>query len=139
MKRDRIILTLLILGLFFIIGCSSSSYPKDVTDKLANCLAEKEVKEYGAFWCPNCAKQEKMFGKSNFILKEKEVYIECDPRCDVAKEELPAACRGIKAKTSLCLEKKVEKYPTWEFKDGTRIVGVQPLETIAQKAGCAFA
>ena len=75
---------LLVLALIFITACSSSQYSKESLDSLANCLADKNVKEYGAFWCPNCAKQEKMFGSGYNILKERGVYVECDPRCDVA-------------------------------------------------------
>ena len=114
---------ILIIALFFIAGCSSVDYTKNSLDKLANCLAEKNVKEYGAFWCPNCAKQQKMFGSSYDILIEKNVYVECD-------------ARGKNPQSQLCLDKNVQKYPDWEFPNGERIVGVQNLEILAEKAGC---
>lgn len=123
MKKGIKILGL--LALVFIAACSSSQYPQEKVDGLANCLAEKGVKEYGAFWCPNCAEQKKMFGKSYEILMTRDVYIECDPR-------------GEKEQAELCLEKKVEKYPTWEFPSGEVIVGVMPFEELAQKAGCSW-
>ncbi len=126
----------LILGLFFISGCGSQNNP--AIDSLATCLADNGIKEYGAFWCPNCAKQQKMFGDSYDILKTRGVYIECDPRCDVDEDELPVACRGVIGQTELCLEKEVNKYPDWEFPDGSRIVGVQELTTLAEKAGCSY-
>ena len=119
----KFIFIILIISLLFIAGCSSVNYTKESLDKLANCLSEKNVKEYGAFWCPNCAKQKKMFGPSYSIVEEKGVYVECD-------------ARGKNAQSQLCLDKNVQKYPDWEFSDGTRIVGVQELETIAEKAGC---
>ena len=127
-----------ILITLLLASCSSvPKYPKEQRDAIASCLAEKGVKEYGAFWCPNCAKQQKMFGDSFSIIKER-VYIECDPRCDVPQDELPMACRGKQARTAECLAKKVEKYPDWEFPSGQRVMGVTPLEVLAEKAGCAL-
>ena len=134
--KNRFLFCFLILGIFFVAGCSSKNDP--AIDALATCLADAGVKEYGAFWCPNCAKQQKMFGASYAILKDRGVYIECDPRCDVAEDKLPVACRGIKGQTNLCLEKGVNKYPDWEFSDGSRLAGVQELVTLAEKAGCPY-
>ena len=114
-----------IVSLLLLAGCSGSKYSKEQLDKLANCLAEKNVKEYGAFWCPNCAKQRKLWGSSYDIIHDKGVYTECDPR-------------GDNEHSQICIDKKVEKYPTWEFADGTVIVGVQDLEVLAQKAGCSL-
>ncbi len=135
--KNKLMIIGFIVGILFLIGCSGSDYSKESTDALANCLADKGVKEYGAFWCPNCAKQEKMFGKSFSILKER-VYIECDPRCDVKEEDLPIACRGKIGETELCLEKKVDKYPHWEFSNESILIGVQELGILAERAGCKF-
>ncbi len=129
-----------IIGILLLAGCSSNTgYSRDSLDSLANCMAEKNVKEYGAFWCPNCAKQEKMFGKSHEILRDKGVYVECDPRC-VRDEnnKLPVACRGIEGKAEECLDKKIDKYPTWDFPDGSRVIGVQDLGFLAEKSGCSL-
>ena len=114
------------LFLIFLVGCSAgSNISLEAKQALANCLAEKGVKEYGAFWCPNCAKQKKMFGSAYGILIEKGVYVECDPKGDNPQSEL-------------CIEKNVQKYPDWEFADGTRVVGVMDLDVLAGKAGCAL-
>ena len=121
MKKTLIILT--VLSLFVIAGCSSVKYTKGSLDDLANCLADKNVKEYGAFCCPNCATQQKMFGSSYDIIKSRNVYVECD-------------ARGENPQSDLCLEKNVQKYPDWEFPDGTRLIGVQDLTVLAEKAGC---
>ena len=117
------LIIILILTLFLISSCSSVKYTKESLDKLANCLSEKNVKEYGEFWCPNCAKQQKMFGSSYDIIVSKNVYVECD-------------ARGKNPQSESCLQKNVQKYPDWEFSDGTRLVGVQDLEFLAEKAGC---
>lgn len=133
--KNKILIVILIL-LVVVSGCSKKVDPK--IDSLANCLAEKGVKEYGAFWCPNCAKQEKMFGSSFSIIKEK-VYYECDPRCDVKDiKDLPIACRGKLGQTETCLQKKVDRYPTWDFPNRNRLVGVQEFKNLAKEAGCEY-
>ncbi|MEK6933181.1 MAG: thioredoxin family protein [Nanoarchaeota archaeon] len=119
----KLYLILLLIMILMIAGCSPIKHTKESLDSLSNCLADKNVKEYGAFWCPNCAKQQKMFGSSYDTIKERQVYVECDPR-------------GENPQPELCLEKNVLKYPDWEFSDGTRLVGVQDLETLATQAGC---
>ena len=119
----KLLLIIFILILLIIAGCSSTKYTKESLDKLANCLADKNVKEYGTFWCPNCAKQQKMFGLSYNIIVERGVYVECD-------------ARGKNPQSELCLNKNVQKYPDWEFADGSRYIGVQDLEFLAEKAGC---
>ncbi|MBI3034652.1 hypothetical protein HYY72_05840 [Candidatus Woesearchaeota archaeon] len=88
-------------------------------DKLASCLSEKDVKMYGAYWCPHCASQKEMFGSSF----DKISYVECS---------LPN--RG--GQTEICKEKNIESYPTWEFADGSRLVGEQTTEKLAEKTGC---
>ncbi|MBI4159449.1 hypothetical protein HY500_04320 [Candidatus Woesearchaeota archaeon] len=120
----KVLIIVLLIGLLIIAGCNGSKYTREQLDGLATCLKEKGVKEYGAFWCPNCAKQQKMFGKSYDIIKE-GVYVECDPRGDDPQSEL-------------CLEKKVEKYPTWEFPNDEVLIGVQEFEVLAQKSGCTL-
>lgn len=119
----KILLIIAMVLLILLAACSSSPYTKEYSDKVANCLADKGVKEYGAFWCPNCAKQKKMFGDSYDIIMNRGVYVECDPR-------------GDDSQTDLCLKKQVLKYPDWEFPNGSRIVGVLPLEELYKKAGC---
>jgi len=119
----KLYLILLLTSLLIIAGCSPIKHTKESLDNLATCLADKNVKEYGAFWCPNCAKQQKMFGSSYDIIKSRGVYVECDARGDNPQPEL-------------CLEKNVLKYPDWEFSDRTRLTGVQDLEVLATQAGC---
>ncbi len=118
---------LLVLGMFLLAGCSANKIDKEKVDALANCLADKGVKEYGAFWCANCAKQKKLFGSSFSIIMERDVYVECDPR-------------GEEEQSELCLEIGVEKYPHWVFNNDNEnpVVGVLPLADLAEKAGCPY-
>lgn len=137
----RMILVILIAATMLLAGCSNSDsgYTREQLDSLANCLADKNVKEYGAFWCPNCAKQEKMFGSSHEILRDRKVYVECDPRCILDENgKLPVACRGIEGMAEECLDKGIDKYPTWDFPNGDRLIGVQEFNILAEKAGCVL-
>ena len=80
-------------------------------------IIEQGVKEYGAYWCPNCQSQKKLFGKSFAHIN----YIEC------------ASGNG---QSATCQKAKIEAYPTWEFKDGSREIGAQTLEALSEKTGC---
>jgi thiol-disulfide isomerase/thioredoxin len=90
-------------------------------DAFAQCLKDEGVTYYGAFWCPNCQKQNAMFGKS----KEFVPYIEC-------------STPDGKGQVELCKDAGIEAYPTWEFPGGERVTGVQPLEVLAEKSGCTL-
>lgn len=90
-------------------------------DALASCLKDKGAKFYGAFWCPHCQAQKKMFGKSEKLLP----YIEC-------------STPDGKAQTQNCIDQKIETYPTWEFADGSRLTGEIALADLAQKTGCSL-
>jgi glutaredoxin len=88
---------------------------------LARCLTVKGVKMYGAFWCSHCENQKTMFKEGVEYL----TYIECDERGDNAN---PQACE----------EAEVTGFPTWIFANGERLVGEQPLEKLAETAGCEY-
>ena len=90
-------------------------------DSFAACLSEKDVKMYGAWWCPHCANQKKLFGSSFDEVK----YIECSPG-------------GPRIMSVQCREAGITGYPTWEFADGIRLNGEQSLATLAQKSGCTL-
>lgn len=92
-------------------------------DKFAQCIKDSGTTFYGAFWCPHCQAQKKLFGTSAKFLP----YVECST---------PSGTDT----TQICKDKKVESYPTWELKDGTRLpvensAGVT-LETLAVKTKC---
>lgn len=97
---------------------SQSQKPGEL-DQFAQCLKDKGAIFYGAFWCPHCQNQKKMFGRSQKLLP----YVECSTAD--GRGQLPS-----------CSEKKIEGYPTWEFTDGTRLSGEIPLRTLAEKTGC---
>ena len=99
-------------------------YYKDFTtpgayDEFAQCLADEGATFYGAFWCPNCNNQKELFGKSEKLLP----YTEC-------------STPNGQGQLQICVDANVTAYPTWEFEDGSRLVGVQTLETLSEKTGC---
>lgn len=88
-------------------------------DEFAACLKDKGAVFYGAFWCPHCQSQKKLFGSSQKLLP----YVECS---------LPSG----QGQTQVCIEKDVKSYPTWEFADGSRLNGQADLSTLADKTAC---
>jgi glutaredoxin len=88
-------------------------------DAFAACLSEKKATFYGAFWCPHCQAQKKLFGRSASELP----YVECS---------LPSGS----GQTQVCIDAEVKSYPTWVFSDGERLTGEQSLKTLSEKTGC---
>jgi thiol-disulfide isomerase/thioredoxin len=111
------ITVLVVIGLGFVLANRESVAGE--LDGFAQCLKENEATFYGAFWCPHCQSQKRMFGSSAKLLP----YVECS---------LPDG----KTRTPICIEKGIESYPTWIFKDGSRENGEVPLATLAEKTGC---
>ena len=88
-------------------------------DNFATCLEDKGAVFYGAFWCPHCQAQKKLFGSSQKLLP----YIEC-------------STTDGQSQTQACIDKKISSYPTWEFTDGSRLNGEIPLQQLAEKTSC---
>ena len=114
------ILVLIILAGVVVLIARSVSAPGKY-DQFAQCLEEKGAKFYGAFWCPHCQNQKKMFGKSQKYLP----YVECSTPNGQGQKEL-------------CNDAGIEGYPTWVFADESRLSGEVPLATLAEKTMCAL-
>lgn len=90
-------------------------------DSFAQCLTEKGVKMYGAWWCPHCSKQKALF-EGSF---EKINYIEC-------------SAPGSRTMNQVCKDAGIGGYPTWDFGDGSRLSGEQTLAELSEKTGCTL-
>jgi len=88
-------------------------------DAFAKCLDAKQAKMYGAFWCPHCAEQKELFGRSFKYAP----YIEC-------------GITGQKGIQKVCTDASIQKFPTWVFANGTRFEGKKSLEFLSDQAGC---
>jgi glutaredoxin len=114
------IIVLIAVGIFMIFSFGGTSYNQESIDEFAKCLTDKGAVMYGTFWCPHCAATKKKFGSSFSYIE----YVECDPR-------------GENEQSELCLDKKIDKYDTWEFSDGSRFLSEPSFEDLSGKTGCS--
>jgi len=105
------------VGVFFLVRHRQSGR----LDVFARCLGSKGAKMYGAYWCPHCDLQKEKFGSSF----QYAPYVEC-------------GIKGSRAAAQLCIDAKVNHYPTWVFADGARVEGEHELEFLGQATGCAL-
>lgn len=115
-------LAALIVTLFVVAGCTPAEKKDGKYTEIAKCLTEKGVIFYGAYWCPHCADQKKIFGDDLRYIK----YVECDPK-------------GENADPADCQKAGVENYPTWAFPGQDKVTGVRQPEELAKKANCPIA
>ncbi|MEI6280815.1 MAG: hypothetical protein WCP17_02325 [bacterium] len=90
-------------------------------DVFATCLKDKGAIFYGAFWCPHCQAQKKLFGSSVKFLP----YVEC-------------STPDGSAQTQICIDKKITGYPTWAFTDGSELSGEVSFAQLAEKTSCVL-
>ena len=113
-RRSRLGSMLVVLGLVTLL---ISNVAADDLAKFARCIDRSGAKYYGAWWCPYCKSQNEMFEKSAKRLP----YIECSPK---GSKKVLGRCRSINA------------VPTWVFKDGPTVTGVQSFRQLADFTGC---
>jgi thiol-disulfide isomerase/thioredoxin len=114
------ILGLLLIAIIMLVAWAAmqQSTPSKL-DGFAQCLKDKGAVFYGAFWCPHCQDQKKLFGTAKRLLP----YVECSTPNGNGQQQI-------------CVDKKIEGYPLWEFADGTRESGLMSLEKLAEKTNC---
>lgn len=123
------VVVILIVGTVATVLLRSTSVPAGPGkyDTFAQCIKDSGSTFYGAFWCPHCQAQKKLFGSSAKLLP----YVECST---------PDGQGSIQ----LCKDKGVVGYPTWILADGTVIPndsvdgsGVT-LKTLSEKTSCVL-
>ncbi len=92
------VIALIVIGLGFLMNHSSNTPSK--YEGLAKALTSDGAKFYGAFWCPHCRNEKSWFGDAAKYLP----YVECS--------------NPDQSSTKICIDNKIESFPTWKFKDG---------------------
>ena len=111
-----------VIVLLFAAAFSAGEYRKNHRyDAFAKCLATNQARMYGLYWCPHCAEQKEMFESSFQYVP----YVECG--ITGSRDEAPA-----------CKDAGIKHFPTWQFADGERREGTQPLPALSTKTGCTL-
>ncbi len=104
----------LVVLIIYLTSSKSSPY-----DDFAQCITDSGTKMYGAYWCPHCQAQKKLFGSS----WDKIDYIEC-------------ATPGSNSQNSVCNAAGIKSYPTWIFADGKSLSGELSLQQLSTFTSC---
>jgi hypothetical protein len=110
----------LVVALFAVAYYAGWHHRNHRYDQFAKCLASKNAKMYGLYWCPHCLEQKQMFGKSFRYVP----YVECAVQ---GSHEMAPECKAANAK----------HFPSWQFNDGPLREGVQSFEDLGAQTGCS--
>src|SRR5581483_2431850 len=113
-----IILVTILVVYYFGVYRQSHKY-----DAFAKCLGEKQLKMYGAYWCPHCQDQKEKFDASFAYVPYVECGIKGNPRGGETQE---------------CKDAGIKQFPTWVFPDGKRDAAVLSLNDLSQRTGCSL-
>jgi hypothetical protein len=90
-------------------------------DAFAKCLAIKQAKMYGLYWCPHCIEQKEMFGEAFHFVP----YQEC-------------AIKGASEEAPVCKIAGVKLFPSWQFGDEAPKEGILSPQALSDKTGCSL-
>jgi hypothetical protein len=121
-KSKKVLLYVIIGALFAGAYLAGRYYKNHKYDSFAKCIATKNAKMYGLYWCPHCIDQKREFGSSFHYVP----YVECASEND--PHELTAACKAAGTKL----------FPSWQFGSDPPKEGVLSLEELSQKTGCSL-
>jgi hypothetical protein len=121
-KTKKVILYVVIAALFAGAYLAGRYYKNHKYDSFARCIATKNAKMYGLYWCSHCADQKREFGSSFRYVP----YIECASEND--PHELTPACKAA----------GVKLFPSWQFGADPPKEGVLTLQELSQKTGCSL-
>jgi hypothetical protein len=120
-SASKIIIAVLIVAAFAAVIYLALRKRGNRLDAFAKCIASKQAKMYGAYWCPHCADQKEMFGSSFQYVP----YVEC-------------GVPGSRDEGPVCKDAGIKHFPTWQFADGERQEGTLPLQSLGTKTGCGL-
>ena len=124
-KVNRFTALVVGLGTLFVIGGAGvlgqpNGHSATNPLSLAQHLKAMGVRFYGSWTCPACKRQLNLFGLQD---SDAIPYVECNK-----PEQYPDQAK-------LCRNADLRVYPTWELSDGSRLEGVQSLETLRRWSG----
>lgn len=88
--------------------------------QFAKDLTAAGVKFFGAHWCPACTQQKQLFSDGGDNL----------PFIEVTNPD--------RTRNQIGIDEGITQYPTWEFPDSSREVGVLDLATLSSRSGVAI-
>lgn len=121
-RKKKYISGIILIAFLLLLGYAAARFisPVSAEEKaFAQCIADSGAQFYGAFWCPHCQDQKKIFGKAARYLP----YIECS--------------NSDRSQKQICVDAGINAYPTWVFTDGTQGNVMTKLE-LSRRTGCAL-
>ena len=118
-KSKKVFIYVGILILFAASYLAGRYHQNHKYDSFAKCVAGKQARMYGLYWCPHCADQKAMFGSSFKYVP----YVEC-------------AIKGSKELAPECKTAGVKLFPSWQFGMDPPKEGVLSLDALSEKTGC---
>jgi len=122
-KTTKAITYTVVVILFAAAFVTGRYYRSHKYDSFAKCLASKQAKMYGLYWCPHCADQKEEFGASFRYVP----YVECAVGAPGSGQMAPA-----------CKEAGVKLFPSWQFGSEPPKEGVLSLPALSEKTGCSL-
>jgi len=113
-----VVIAILLAGAFF----AGKHYKDHKYDSFAQCLASKNARMYGLYWCPHCIEQKERFSASFRYVP----YVECAIKDKPG--ELAPECKAAGAKL----------FPSWQFGAEPPKEGVLSMEALSDKTGCSL-
>ena len=120
-KANKIALYAVIIVLFGGAYYAGWYHKNHKYDDFAKCLATRQAKMYGLYWCPHCQEQKAMFGESFHNVP----YVEC-------------AIKGSSELAPACKMAGVKLFPSWQFGAEAPKEGVLSLDALSDKTGCSL-
>lgn len=99
---------------------SAEGEPANDLVAFAKALTDSGTRFFGAAWCPFCTEQKQLFEDGYKFL----------PFIEVTNPD--------RTPNQVAIDEGITEYPTWEFPNGSRLTGVQSLQTLAQRAGISI-
>ena len=122
-QKNRLLIYVAILILLATAYLVGRYYRNHRYDAFAQCLASKQARMYGLYWCPHCADQKRMFGAAFHYVP----YVECAVGPPGSGQMAPE-----------CQAAGVKLFPSWQFGAEPPKEGVLSLEDLSAKTGCSL-